>query len=67
MIINLEMLCTGIIKISIHIIITHKKMLVAAAAADVAVALDAVSAAAAVGDALAALVAGAGGSFNFVT
>lgn len=78
MIITLEMLCTGIIKINIHIIM-HKKMLVAAAAADVAavaadvvvVAADVVSAVSAVQGAAAAaedaLAAGAGGSFNFVT
>ena len=73
MIIILEMLCTGIIKINIHIIM-HKKMLVAAvvvAVADVVVdAVDAASDAAVVvadaSDALAALIAGAGGSFNIL-
>lgn len=71
------MLCTGIIKINIHIIM-HKKMLVAAAAADavvvaadvVVVLADVAAVLAGVADALAALAAlaaGAGGSFNFVT
>lgn len=66
MIISLEMLCTGIIKTNIHTIM-HKKMLVAAADADVvADVVDVASDAAVVADALAALAAGAGGSFNFV-
>ncbi len=57
------MLCTGIIKTNIHTIM-HKKMLVAAADADVVA--DVVDVASVVADALAALAAGAGGSFNFV-
>jgi len=57
------MLCTGIIKTNIHTIM-HKKMLVAAADADVVA--DVVDVASDAADALAALAAGAGGSFNFV-